>query len=222
MVRTVGALLGLSLTIACGPASVRPVSFPNPEVSCPGGRLTWRLEVEDKRVVREAETRVVASVRDAIQKSFPGCRWSGSQDHDAGTIAIEIHRLASGLDAGSWEAAAEWTVSARDASGHTLTQFEANEEVSRPNYQGSDNEKESLSEAFRRAIERTARGLSGIPTSGRLRHPEGTVDERGGRLDLGSSPVNSVSRQGFHRAGANPRHYLRLEQISQPETTEVL
>jgi hypothetical protein len=217
-----GILLGVSLTIACGPASVRPVSYPNPDVSCPGGRLTWRLEVEDQRAVREAETRVVASVREAIQKSFPGCRWSASQDHDAGTIAIEIHRLASALDTGSWEAAAEWTVSARDASGHTLTQFEVNEEVSRPNYQASDNEKESLSEAFRRAVERTARGLSGIPTSGRLRHPEGTVDERVGGLDLARRPVNSVSRQGFRRAGETLRHGPPLEWISQPERTEVL
>jgi hypothetical protein len=129
----------------------------------------------------------VASVRDAIQKSFPGCRWSASPDADAGTITIEIHRFASVRDAGSWEAAVEWTVSARDAGGRTLTQFEANEEVSRPNYQGSDNEKESLSEAFRRALERTTRGLSAMSASGRLRPPEGTVDPHEGGLAVASA-----------------------------------
>ena len=184
MRRAAGALFSLSLAAGCGPASVRPISFPNPDVSCPGGRLTWRLEVEDQRAVREAEARVVASVRDAIQKSFPGCHWSAPSDRDAGTIAVEIHRFRSVLDAGSWEAAVEWTVSARDAAGQTLTQFEANEEVSRPNYQGSDNEKESISEAFRRAVERTARGLSAMSASGRLRHPEGTVDPYGGGLAI--------------------------------------
>jgi hypothetical protein len=189
MWRALGALLALvtlGLAVACGPASVRPVSFPNPDVSCPGGRLTWRLDVEDQRAVREAEARTVASVRDAIQKSFPGCHWSASPDADAGTITIEIHRFASVRDAGSWEAAVEWTVSARDAGGRILTQFEANEEVSRPNYQGSDNEKESLSEAFRRALERTARGLSAMSASGRLRPPEGTVDPHGGGLATAS------------------------------------
>ena len=189
MWRAVGTLLilvTLSLAVACGPASVRSVSFPNPDVSCPGGRLTWRLDVEDQRAVREAEARTVASVRDAIQKSFPGCRWSASPDADAGTITIEIHRFASVRDAGSWEAAVEWTVSARDAGGRILTQFEANEEVSRPNYQGSDNEKESLSEAFRRALERTARGLSAMSASGRLRPPEGTVDPYEGGLAIAS------------------------------------
>ncbi|MEP6993246.1 MAG: hypothetical protein ABI968_01900 [Acidobacteriota bacterium] len=171
-------LLGVSLATACGPANVRPASFPNPDVACPAGRLTWALEVQDRRAVREAEPRVVASVKEAIQKSFPGCRWSASPDREAGTIAIEIHRFASVRDAGSWEAAVEWTVSARDAGGHTLTEFEANEEVSRPNYQGSDNEKESLSEAFRKAVERTARGLTAMSGSGSLRHPQGTVDEQ--------------------------------------------
>ena len=193
MRRVIGSLLSLSLSlaVACGPASVRPISFPNPDVSCPGGRLTWRLEIEDRRAVREAETRTVASVRDAIQKSFPGCRWSASPDRDAGTITIEIHRFASVREAGSWEAVVEWTVSARDAAGRILTQFEANEEVSRPNYQGSDNEKESLSEAFRRALERTARGLSAMSASGRLRPPEGTMDATGAGLAFTSSPSST-------------------------------
>ena len=176
-------LLAISLTVACGPASVRPVSFPNPDVSCPGGRLGWKLEIEDQRAIRDAQPRTVASVRDAVQKSFPGCHWSEPQDPDAGTIRIEIHRFASVFDAGTWEAAVEWTVTVRDARGHILTEFEANEEVGRPNYQGSDNEKEALSEAFRKAIERTARGLTAMSASGSLRHPEGTIAGRGSVLE---------------------------------------
>ena len=175
MRRVPGILLALIAACGCGPASVRPASFPNPEVACPGGRISWRLEIVDQRAVRQAEAKTVGSVRDAIQKSFPGCRWSAAADSDADTVTIELHRFASVLDAGSWEAAVEWTVTARNSTGHVLTEFEANEEVSRPNYQGSDNEKESLSEAFRRAVERTTRGLSAMSNSGILRHPEGTV-----------------------------------------------
>jgi len=172
------SLLAASLAAGCGPATVRPVSFPDPDIGCPAGRLTWALQIEDQRALREAEARMTQSVREAVQKSFPGCRWDSSRDPDAGTITIEVHRFASRLDAGSWEAAVEWTVTARDASGHTLTQFEANEEVSRPNYQGSDNEKESLSEAFRKAIERTALGLRAVSVSEIFRLPQGTLPDR--------------------------------------------
>ena len=59
----------------------------------------------------------------------------------------------------SWEAAAEWTVLASDASGRTLTEFETREEVSRPNYRGSNNAKESLRLVFDSAIRRTLTGL---------------------------------------------------------------
>jgi hypothetical protein len=159
---------------ACGPPSPRPVSFPDPDVTCPGGKVTWVLQIEDQRAERQAEEKMRGAVRDALLKSFPGCRWNPS-DPDAGTVSIEVHRFVSRLDSGSWEAAVEWSVTARDGSGHTLTQFEVNEEVSRPNYQGSDNEKESLSEAFRRAVERTARGLTAMSVSERLRPPEGTA-----------------------------------------------
>ena len=189
MRRAAGIVLTLLAASSCGPASVRPVSFPNPDVACPGGRVSWRLEIDDQRAAPQAGAQIVASVRDAIQKSFPGCRWGGSAESDAGTIAIEIHRFASVLDAGSWEAAVEWSVSARNPAGQVLTQFEANEEVSRPNYQGSDNEKESISEAFRRAVERTARGLSAMSNSGILRHPKGTVDLlAGGTVPVGVRP----------------------------------
>ncbi len=168
-------LLAAGLTSACGPVTVRPASFPNPDVSCPGGRLSWTLEIEDQRANPEAQPRVAATVRDALQKSFPGCRWNAPPDPDAGTIRIEVHRFAAVFDTGSWEAAVDWTVSARDPRGHTLTEFQATEEVSRPNYQGSDNEKEALSEAFRKAIERTARGLTAVSVSEGLRPREGTI-----------------------------------------------
>jgi hypothetical protein len=157
-------LLAAGLAAGCGPATVRPVSFPDPDVACPAGRLTWRLQIEDQRAKRDAQDRMSAAVRDGVQKSFPGCRW-GTTDADSGTIAIEVHRFGSHLDAGYWEAAVEWTVTARDANGASLTQFEVNEEVTRPNYQGSDNEKESLSEAFGKAIERTSKGLSAVSIS---------------------------------------------------------
>ena len=114
---TILTLLCTLLAAACGPPSVRPASFPNPSVSCPGARLTWSLQILDQRVSRKDETRVVNAVRDAIQKSFPGCRWSGSQEPDTGTITIEIHRFQSVFETGAWEAAVEWAVSARSAAG---------------------------------------------------------------------------------------------------------
>jgi hypothetical protein len=105
---------------------------------------------------------------------------------------IEVHRYASHFEDHGWEAAVEWTVTARDASGHVLTQFEVNEEVSRPNYQASDNEKESLSEAFQRAAERTAKGLSAMSVSETRRPPQGTVA-------VASAPTgNEASAQSTH------------------------
>lgn len=206
----------------CGPASVRPVSFPDPEVLCPGGRQSWILQILDQRAERKAEDRVVGPVRDAIQKSFPGCRWSGSEPAEgADTITIEIHRLASVYDQGSWEAAAEWSVSAH-AAGRTLIEFEVNEEVSRPNYQASDNEKESLSEAFRRGVERTVKGLSTISNSGQHRPPEGTPAAASGSAVSGAGRSNSMSERRFSPRLVASRHAARMEWISQSTTLEEL
>ena len=181
--------------------------------------MTWGLQIADQRAERNAEERMSGSVRDGIQKSFPGCRW-GTTDPDAGTIAIEVHRFASHLDAGYWEAAVEWTVTARDVSGHTITEFEVNEEVTRPNYQGSDNEKESLSEAFGKAIERTSKGLSNMSISENIRHREETV------IDAGSSPAavppapSTPKRPAVLAARAAPADSPSiLERISQLETS---
>ncbi len=167
-----------ALAAGCGPAPVRPVAYPDTDVPCPGGRMSWDLQVLDRRADRESTERAVGAVRDAIQKSFPGCRWTQSETPGEAAITIQIHRLASVKLQGAWEAAAEWTVSVRDGAGRTLTEFEANEDVLRPDYRGSDNEKESISEAFRKAVERTVKGLSAIPTSGAARPPEGTPAAR--------------------------------------------
>ena len=68
----------------------------------------------------------------------------------------------------------------RDAGGRTLTEFQANEEVSRPNYRGSDNEKESLSEAYQKALERTVKGLTALPANGAIRLPARTLESSRG------------------------------------------
>jgi hypothetical protein len=218
----IGLLLSAALAVGCGPASVRPVSYPDAEVGCPGGRVGWTLQIEDQRVKREAESKMTGSVRDAIQKSFPGCRWPAT-DPDEGTIAIEVHRFASHLDSGYWEAAVEWSVTARDSAGHTVTQFEVNEEVSRPNYQGSDNEKESLSEAFGKAVERTSKGLTAMSVSGLFRHPRVTV------AALASSPAHAPdrppspsARRGSVDPAASCDAPMQLERISQPVRSEDL
>lgn len=162
------------LSAGCGSAPVRSVSFPDAEVPCPGGRASWDLQVLDRRADREDTERAIGTVRDAIRKSFPGCRWSQPEAPGEPAITIQIHRLKSEKVAGAWEAAAEWSVSVRDADGRAVTDFEANEEVLRPDYRGTDNEKESISEAFRKALERTIKGLSAIPHSGAARPREGT------------------------------------------------
>jgi hypothetical protein len=169
---------------ACGPASVRPTSYADPNVTCPGGRSTWNLEIVDQRAEPEGSEKTVAAIRDGIQKSFPGCAWKNGPSAEADVIVIEIHRFRSKLEydpggGGSWEAAVEWTVRASNPGGRTLTEFQANEEVSRPNYRGSDNEKESLSEAYQRALERTVRGLRAVPAIGAMRPREGTKSDVG-------------------------------------------
>jgi ABC-type uncharacterized transport system auxiliary subunit len=164
-----------ALSAACGPASVRPTSYADPGVPCPGAQTLWNLEIVDRRAERVGADQAIGAIRDGIHKSFPGCRWAASSEAGAGTISIEVHRFTSQLESGSWEAAVEWSVRATNAGGRTLTEFESNEEVSRPNYRGSDNEKESLSQAFQKALERTVKGLRALPAIDALRPREGTA-----------------------------------------------
>jgi hypothetical protein len=167
-------LVAAAAAIACGPPKVRPAFFPDPDVPCPGGRTAWSLNVVDRRAERKAHEQVLDEVREGVEKSFPGCRWLSSGEAGAPAITIEIYRLSSVFDHGSWEAAANWGVSVTDEGGRRLLEFEANEEVSRPDYTGSNNEKESLSEAYQRALERTTKGLANLPKLISLRPPEET------------------------------------------------
>jgi hypothetical protein len=158
----------------CGPAPIRPQSFPDPEVSCPAGLISWRLDVVDRRANPEASEKAVASVRSGIESSFPGCRWTaGAAGEGAPTITITIHRLGVEEHDRYQDAAAEWTVTATNPGGSTLTEFEANEEETRPAYSGAD--EEALNEAFRKALQRTVKGLASMQRLGSVRPPEGTL-----------------------------------------------
>ena len=148
------------LTTACGStAGLTPVSNPDPSVACPAGRPGWKLDVQDRRADRDGSEEIVTLITESIRRSFPGCRWDGAAPEDSGRVLIEIHRFSSIPEGNTWEAAAEWTIVASDGSGRTMTEFEAREEVSRPNYRGSNNAQESLRLAFDRAIRRTLAGL---------------------------------------------------------------
>lgn len=148
------------VTTACGStAGITPVSYPDPTVACPAGRPGWKLDVQDRRARRDGSDDVVALVGESIRRSFPGCRWDAAAPGDSGRVLVEIHRFGTIQEGNSWEAAAEWTVVASDTSGRTLTEFDAREEVSRPNYRGSNNARESLRLAFDQAIRRTLTGL---------------------------------------------------------------
>jgi hypothetical protein len=175
-----------ALTAACGStAGLRPVSYPDPTVACPAGRPGCKLDVQDRRARREGSDDVVTLVGESIRRSFPGCRWDAAAPADSGRLLVEIHRFTTIQEGNSWEAAAEWTIVASDASGRTLTEFDAREEVSRPNYRGSNNARESLRLAFDQAIRRTLAGLRALsvavnvsPKGDALRPRPGSASER--------------------------------------------
>jgi len=161
--RRAGAALALVLAAAsCGPASggLRPVGTADAENACPGGRRSWNLEISDQRADRGDSDRVRELIRQSLARGFPGCQWAGNAQ--APTIAVEIHRFAVNFDGSLFDAAAEWAVAARSPTGQTLTQFDAEARVSRPNYRSSNNEREALRAAFEQAVERTLAGLRNL------------------------------------------------------------
>jgi len=183
------SVLALSVLagVACGPPKVRPASFPDPEVACPAGLLSWSLEVQDQRAEPQSSEKMIAAVRDGIQKSFPGCHWSPPGEETA-TITVAVHRFAAVFNDRYYDSAVDWTVTVRNASGRTITEFDANEQETRPAYSGAD--AESLNEAFRKALQRTVKGLAQVPRIGSTRPLAGTPSEarggarRGGGMDL--------------------------------------
>lgn len=156
------AVLTLALSARCS-VTVAPVVAPDPQVPCPGSVSAWRLEISDQRADRRDSEKVVTAIRESIVRSLPGCRWVTSAD--APLIAIEVHRFDVKQD-GNWESEVEWGVAARDKSGRTLTEFAAEAQISRPNYRGSNNEKEALQAAVDQAMRRTLTGLRAVPPVG--------------------------------------------------------
>ncbi len=181
------AALALSVLVSagCGPPKVRPVSFPDPDVPCPAGLLSWNLEILDQRAEPAASEKMIAAVRDGVEKSFPGCRWSVAAS-DMPTITIAVNRFAAVFNDRYYDGVVEWSVTARSASGLTITEFDASEQETRPGYSGAD--AETLNEAFRKALQRTVQGLSQIPRIGSTRLPEGTP---------GGSRAAAVSARGI-------------------------
>ena len=177
--RPVRSSLAIALAIplfatACGSSTegLAPVAYPDPSGVCPVGKTGWKLEVLDRRAERQNSEGVVTLIGESIRRSFPGCRWDGDAGADAGVVRIEVHRFSTNPVENTWDAAAEWTVTASDPAGARLTEFEANEEVSRPNYRGSNNAKESLREVFDRALRRTLAGLRVVTLGGVRSSPE--------------------------------------------------
>lgn len=218
--RSLFGLVALALFASgCGSTGLTPVTYPDPSVACPGGLSGWKLEVLDRRVRRETTEGVQALVSESIRKSFPGCRWDAGEG--AGRVLIEIHRFAASQDGNSWEAAANWSVVASDPSGRTLTEFEANEEVSRPNYRGSNNQKEALREAFDRAMRRTLAGLRAVTSAAVLRLPGRTAAARRHFVTV-PRPARSHSPLTTSTARPQTSPPGRLERFSHRETLEVL
>ena len=214
------AVAVLLAAAGCGSTTgLTAVTYPDPSVSCPGALRSWKLEVLDRRARREGSEGMEALLGSSIRQSFPGCQWDGAGD--AGRIQIEVHRFAAVADGNSWEAAADWSVVVSDSSGRTLTEFEASEEVSRPNYRGSNNEKEALREAFDRAMRKTLAGLRSVTSVAALRPPGRTDPVRAG---AGRTRGLLVSSTFPKASGIGPRAHFAaaLERFSQPRPLEVL
>jgi hypothetical protein len=164
-VLSIGLLLSV-FVVACGPPTLRPTGSPDPEVACPGSWTSWSLEVLDRRAKREASDKVVALLSDSIKKSFPGCTWNPPGAAGQPSVSIEIHNFAAPFEDGSWNGVADWSLLVKDPAGRTLTEYEAESDVARPNYQGSNNEKEALQEVFNEALKRTLAALRSVSRAG--------------------------------------------------------
>jgi hypothetical protein len=159
---------GLLFAAACGlvfaagcTVTAKPVVSLDPEVACPGGVSEWHLEIVDQRADRNHTANMEQTLRDSIVRSLPGCRWVAAS---APTITLEVHRF-SVVKQDNWEAAVEWGVLVRDPQGRTLTEFQADSQISRPNYRGGDNERTALQEALDEAMRRTLTGLRSVSSA---------------------------------------------------------
>jgi hypothetical protein len=216
-----GAVALVILATGCGSTGLTPVTYPDPSVPCPAGLRSWRLEVLDRRARRESTEGVQSLVSESIRRSFPGCEWDSAGGAGSGRVQIEIHRFVASQDGNTWEAAAHWSVVASDASGRTLTEFEANEEVSRPNYRGSNNAREALREAFDRAMRRTLAGLRAVTSVAIFRPPGRTLPGRApSRLSREGRASPSLSETSGPRSP--PAGGRGLERFSHPGRPEVL
>jgi hypothetical protein len=212
--RSLAVFVAVVLAAAgCASTGLTPVTYPDSSVSCPGALRSWKLEVLDRRARREGSEGIQALLTNSIRQSFPGCQWDGAGD--AGRMQIEVHRFAAVQDGNSWEAAADWSVVVSDPAGRTLTEFEANEEVSRPNYRGSNNEKEALREAFDRAMRRTLAGLRTVTSAAVLRPLGRTASVPAGIGRTGAFFVSSTLF-GASALGSGLLSPARLERFSQP------
>jgi hypothetical protein len=151
----------LAALAACS-VHMAPVVAADPTAPCPGGSAEWRLEITDQRADKKSVSDAATPIRDSIVRSLPGCRWT---NEGAPTITIEVHTLKVALE-DYWEAAVEWDVIVRDRQGRTVTQFEADSRVSRPNYRGVDNEKAAVQQALNEAMQRTLAGLRSVSIPG--------------------------------------------------------
>ncbi len=143
--------------------TVAPVVAKDPEIACPGGANSWRLTIADQRADRRDSEKVVRAIRESIARSLPGCQWVGT---DAPEISIEVHRFDVRQQEGTWEAKVELGVVARDRGGRTLTEFQADSSIARPDYRGLDNEKLALQEALNEAMRRALAGLRAVSNAG--------------------------------------------------------
>jgi len=165
--RSCGALLGslVLFAAACGPPNLKPTTSADPTSSCIGGSGSWSIDVLDRRAEREASEKTVALVKNSVTGSFPGCKWTAPDTPGVPSVLIEIHRFSAPFQDGTWNGAADWSVLVRNTAGQTLSEFEAEDDVERPNYMGSNNEKEALQQVFSEALRKTLAGLRAVPPS---------------------------------------------------------